>query len=78
MVIKVMFSKKLNRTHAEFTLVLTKFFEVDAIPEKSRIIRKLKDMGCECFPASLAVKIHDQDAAMMRSSGIGVAKLRWS
>jgi hypothetical protein len=78
MVIKVLFSKKINTTHAELPLVLTKFFEVDAMPEKSRIIRKLKDMGSECFSASLAVKIHDQDAAMMRSSGILVAQLWWS
>lgn len=47
------------------------------MPEKPTIIRKLKDMGRECFPASLAVKIHDQDAATMRSSGILVAQL-WS
>ena len=78
MVIKVLFSKKLNTSHAELPLVLTKFFEVDAMPEKSRISQKLKDMGCECFPASLAVKIHDQDAAMMRSSGILVTQLWWS
>ena len=75
MVIKVLFSKKLNTTQAELPLVLTKFFEVDAIPEKSRIIRKLKDMDSECFPASLAVTIHDQDAAMMRGSGIFVLRL---
>lgn len=53
------------------------YLEVDAMPEKPTIIRKLKDMGRECFPASLAVKIHDQDAATMRSSGILVAQL-WS
>jgi hypothetical protein len=29
MVIKVLFSKKINTTHAELPLVLTKFFEVD-------------------------------------------------
>jgi hypothetical protein len=75
MVIKVSFSKKLNTADAELPHVLTKFFEVDAMPEKSRVIRKLKEMGCECHPASLAVKIHDQDAAMMRGSGIFVLRL---
>jgi hypothetical protein len=45
------------------------------MPEKPRIIRKLKEIGCECHPASLAVKIHDQDAAIMRSSGILLSRL---
>jgi hypothetical protein len=70
MVIKVSFSKQIDATHAELPLVLTKFFEVDAIPDKRRIIGKLKDMGCEFHPASVSVKIHDQDSATMRSSGI--------
>jgi len=75
MVIKVSFSKKLDTADAELPLVLTKFFEVDAMPEKPRIIRKLKEIGCECHPASLSVKIHDQDAAIMRSSGILLSRL---
>jgi hypothetical protein len=75
MVIKVLFSKKINTTHAELPLVLTKFFEVDAMPEKPKIIRKLKEMGCECHTASLSVKIQDQDAAIMRNSGILVSRL---
>ena len=75
MVIKVLFSKKLNTTHAELPLMLTKFFEVDAMPEKPRIIGKLKEMGCECHRASLSIKIHDQDPTMMRNSGIFVLRL---
>jgi hypothetical protein len=75
MVITVSFSKKLNTADAELPPVLTKFFEIDAIPEKPTIIRKLKEMGCECHPASVSVKIHDQDVAMMRSSGILVSRL---
>jgi hypothetical protein len=75
MVIKVLFSKKINTTHVELPLVLTKFFEVDAMPEKPKIIRKLKEMGCECHAASLSVKIQDQDAAIMRNSGILVSRL---
>ena len=75
MVIKVLFSKKLNTVDAELPQVLTKFFEVDAMPEKPRIIRKLKEIGCECHRASLSVKIHDQDPTMMRNSGILIATL---
>ena len=75
MVIKVSFSKKIDTADPELPLVLTKFFEVDAMPDKPTIIRKLKEMGCECHPASLAVKIHDQDAAIMRSSGILLSRL---
>jgi hypothetical protein len=73
-VIKVSFSKTMDTTDAELPLVLTKFFEVDAMPQKPTIIRKLKEMGCECHPASLLVKIHDQDASIMRSSGILVSR----
>ena len=54
MVITVSFSKKLNTADAELPLVLTKFFEVDAMPEKPMIIQKLKEMGCECHPVSLS------------------------
>ena len=75
MVIKVLFSKKLDTADAELPLVLTKFFEADAMPEKPRIIGKLKEMGCECHRASLSVKIHDQDPTMMRNSGILIATL---
>ena len=77
MVIKVLFSNKMDTSNPDLPLVLTKFFEVDAMPEKPRIIRKLKEMGCELHAATLSIKIHDQDAAMMRSSGILVAQL-WS
>jgi hypothetical protein len=44
MVIQVSFSNKMDTGDTD-TLVLTKFFEVDAMPEKSRIIRKLKEIG---------------------------------
>ena len=72
MVIKVLFSNKMDTSNLDLPLVLTKFFEVDAMPEKPR---KLKEMGCEFHPATLSVKIHDQDVAMMRSSGILVSRL---
>jgi hypothetical protein len=75
MVIKVSFSKKIDTADPKLPLVLTKFFEVDAMPEKTRIIRKLKEIGSEVHPASVSVKIHNQDAAMMRSSGILVSRL---
>jgi hypothetical protein len=76
MVIKVLFSKKIDAMRdAELPLVLTKFFEVDSVPERPTIIQKLKEIGYECHPTSLSVKIHDQDAAMMRSSGILVPGL---
>jgi hypothetical protein len=75
MVIKVSFSNKMDTSNPDLPLVLTKFFEVDAMLEKPRIIRKLKEMGCEFHPATLSVEIHDQDAAMMRSSGIMVSRL---
>jgi hypothetical protein len=75
MVIKVIFSKKLDTADPELPLVLTKFFEIDAMPEKPTIIRKLREIGCECHAASVSVKIHDQDAAIMRSSGILVSRL---
>jgi hypothetical protein len=75
MVIKVSFSKKIDTADPKLPLVVAKFFEVDAMPEKPTIIRKLKEMGCECHPASLSVEIHDQDAVMMRSSGILVLQL---
>jgi hypothetical protein len=74
MVIQISFSNKMDTGDTD-PLVLTKFFEVDAMPEKSRIIRKLKEMGSEVHPASVSVKIHNQDAAMMRSSGILVSRL---
>jgi len=75
MVIKVLFSNKMDTSNPDLPLVLTKFFEVDAMPEKPRIIKKLREMGCEFHPATLSVKIHDQDVAMMRSSGILVSRL---
>jgi hypothetical protein len=74
MVIQVSFSNKMDTGDTD-PLVLTKFFEVDAMPQKPTIIRKLKEMGCECHLASLSVKIHDQDASIMRSSGILVSRL---
>jgi hypothetical protein len=74
MVIQISFSNKMDTGDTD-PLVLTKFFEVDAMPEKSRIIRKLKEIGSEVHPASVSVKIHNQDAAMMRSSGILVSRL---
>ena len=75
MVIKVSFSKKMDGGNTDLPLVLIKFFEVDAMPDKARIIRKLKEMGCEFHPASVSESIHDQDVAMMRSSGILVVTL---
>ena len=75
MVIKVLFSNKMDTSNPDLPLVLTKFFEVDAMPEKPRIIRKLREMGCEFHPAALSVKIHDQDVAIMRNSGILVSRL---
>jgi hypothetical protein len=75
MVIKVSFSKKLDTGDIDLPLVLIRFFEVDAMPEKVRVIKKLKEMGCKFHPASLSVTIHDQDAAMMRSSGILIVTL---
>ena len=74
MVIQISFSNKMVTGNTD-PIVLTKFFEVDAMPEKSRIIRKLKEIGSEVHPASVSVKIHNQDAAMMRSSGILVSRL---
>jgi len=74
MVIQISFSNKTDTGDTD-PLLLTKFFEVDAMPEKTRIIRKLKEIGREVHPASVSVKIHNQDAAMMRSSGILVSRL---
>ena len=74
MVIQISFSNKTDTGDTD-PLLLTKFFEVDAMPEKTRIIRKLKEIGSEVHPASVSVKIHNQDAAMMRSSGILVSRL---
>ena len=75
MVIKVSFSNQMDIGKPDLPLVLTKFFEVDAIPEKPRIISKLQEMGCDFHAATLSIEIHDQDAALMRSSGILVSRL---
>lgn len=75
MVIKVSFPNKMDTDETDLPLVLTKFFEVDAMSDKPRIIGTLKEMGCEVHPASLSITIHDQDAAMMYTSGIRIVTL---
>ena len=61
--------------HTDTPLVLTKFFEVDTLRNKSRIIGKLKKMGCEFESETMPINIHDQDAATMRSKGILVPRI---
>ncbi|MGH7872084.1 MAG: hypothetical protein ACREQO_07675 [Candidatus Binatia bacterium] len=75
MVIKVSFSRQIDPRHSDTPLVLTKFFEVDTLENKSRIIGKLKEMGCELESETIPIDIHDQDAATMRSNGILVPRI---
>ncbi len=75
MVIKVSFSRQMDSRHSDTPLVLTKFFEVDTLRNKSRIIGKLKMMGCEFESETIPINIHDQDAATMRSKGILVPRI---
>ena len=75
MVIKVSFSRQMDSRHSDTPLVLTKFFEVDTLRNKSRIIDKLKMMGCEFESETIPINIHDQDAATMRSKGILVPRI---
>jgi hypothetical protein len=75
MVIKVSFQKQKDSGDVDLSAEMTKFFEVEAMPEKPKVIGKLKEMGCRLEPTSVSIKIHLQDAGMMRSNGILVSRL---
>ena len=75
MVIKVSFQSPRDSSDPISPTELIKFFEVDVLPEKPKIVRKLKEMGCQFDPLSVSIKIHPADAAMMRSNGILVSRL---
>lgn len=75
MVIKVSFQNHRNAKDPDLPVELTKFFEVDALPERARIIGKLRETGCNFDEATLSIELHDDDAAEMRGSGIVVPRI---
>ena len=75
MVIKVSFSRQMDARHLDSPLVVTKFFEIDPLTNKSAIITKLNEMGFHFDPTTLSMNTHHQEASTMRSYGILVPRL---
>ena len=75
MVIAISFQSQMNPKDPDSKSTQTKFFEVDTMPEKAIVVGKLKEMGCDFDEEVVSIKIHHQDAAVMRNGGIPVPRI---
>ena len=74
MVIEISYQESNDAKNMHSHFKQTKYFEVDQIPDREKVVQRLRAAKVDFDESTLSIRPHDEDAHTMRKGNIPVAK----